>query len=260
MIRMLLTIVLALSVCFSGLPAQEAAVPVQKQVEITFVGHACFVITTSEGTDIVCDPTGVEGYSLPRDLEADIVTVSHQHFDHNNVSAVGGDPIVLHGMVGESHDGFGHEFVPVDSQFGDVHIHTVECHHFPPEESPIMNAIFVFAFDGITVAHLGDIGVPLTAEQAGDVGPVDILMIPTGGKYTLELEELDAQISQLSPKVVIPMHFATDVADFVPNTQEDFLKGKQHIMKIDGYTYRLNPERLPEQLTYVALEYYGQSD
>jgi L-ascorbate metabolism protein UlaG (beta-lactamase superfamily) len=142
--------------------AQTADTSATPQISISFIGHACFQITSSAGTRIVCDPSAVEGYKFPDNFTADIVTISHQHFDHNNKAAVTGSPLVLEGMQWTGNDARFHKFMATDTQVGDVHLRTVECHHFPPELSPVNNAIFVYAFDNLTVVHLGDIGVLLT--------------------------------------------------------------------------------------------------
>jgi L-ascorbate metabolism protein UlaG (beta-lactamase superfamily) len=80
-------------------------------------------------------------------------------------------------------------------------------------------------------------------------------MIPTGGEYTLDLAEVDRQIAQLKPRVVIPMHYATEVVDFVPYSANHFLEGKSNVVRVDGNTWSFDPRTLPAELTYMVLEY-----
>jgi len=225
-------------------------------VIFTFYGQACFIMTTSQGTRILTDPMMLDGYPLPEDLTADIVTVSHLHRDHNYVEAAKGKPRVLYGMQGKEGDELHHTFVPVDEKIKDVRIFNVLSNHFDPNMNPTANAIFVFEFDGIRVVDLGDIGTVLSVEQLKKVGQVDVLMIPVGEKYTVTLSQADSIVTQLKPKMIVfPMHFKTDAAQFLPTTAEDFLKGKPNVERIAGNTYLLNPMKKEAGMKYVLLDY-----
>jgi L-ascorbate metabolism protein UlaG (beta-lactamase superfamily) len=226
------------------------------QATFTFYGQACFMITTSQGTRIVTDPMLLDGYPLPKDLTAEIVTVSHNHRDHNYVKAINGKPRILYGMEGKTDDASDHKFIAVDEKIKDVRIYNVLSNHFDSDLNTTRNAIFVFEFDGIKVVHLGDIGTLLSEEQLKKIGNADVLMIPVGGKYTVTLEDADFLVSQLQPKLVVfPMHFRTEAAKFLPATAEDFLKGKSNAERIKGRTYKLDlSSRLPA-MKYVLLDY-----
>jgi L-ascorbate metabolism protein UlaG (beta-lactamase superfamily) len=225
-------------------------------VTFTFYGQACFMMTTSQGTRILTDPMKLDGYPLPQDLTADIVTVSHLHRDHNYVAAAKGKPRVLYGMQGKSGDELHHSFVPVDEKIKDVRIIDVLSNHFDPKVSPVSNAIFVFEFDEIKVVHLGDIGTVLSTEQVKKIGTPDVLMIPVGGKYTVTLSQADSIVAQLKPKMIVfPMHFKTDAAQFLPTTAEDFLKGKPNVERIAGNRYMLNLATKNTGMKYVLLSY-----
>ncbi|MFC2082154.1 MBL fold metallo-hydrolase [Bacteroidota bacterium] len=231
----------------SSIYSQDSA-----QVTIKWYGHSCFMMTTSEGTRIVTDP--VNKWYKYQPHRAEVVTVSHNHSDHNAVQIVWNNPKILYGKTRNESDQE-QKFIKIDETFRDVHIYSVNSHHFKPDHSPCLNAIFVFEFDGLRIAHLGDLGRVLTPEQLEEIGKIDVLMIPVGGYYTVEINEADEIIAQLNPKIVFPMHYRNDVVDFLPNTVEDFLNGKKNIQEIDGSEYIISTAILPQRLTYVVLDY-----
>jgi L-ascorbate metabolism protein UlaG (beta-lactamase superfamily) len=224
------------------------------ELKITWFGHACFLITTPDKTTILTDPIDYEEYKIPEEVIPSVVTVSHNHFDHNQVGAVSGEPKLIYGLTREE-IGPEQKFIPVDDTLNDVRIYNVKSNHFKPEESPVLNAIFVYEFSGVRIAHLGDLGRTLTEEQIDKIGKIDILMIPVGGKYTVELAEADTLVAQLNPTMaVVPMHFRTRVADFVPNTADDFVKNKSNIVRVPGNEYIFNLKEKPDSIQYVVFD------
>ena len=223
-----------------------------KQVTFKWFGQACFLVVTINNTKIITDPVAMGDYGVPKDIKADIVTVSHEHFDHNKVETVSGNPVVIRGLTAGAK-----EFAKIDRTVKGVKIYTVPSYHDKEQgRKRGLNAIFVFEFDGIRVVHLGDLGHVLTQEQISKIGKVDVLMIPIGGKYTIYGEDADKVISQLKPKMVVfPMHFKTDVADFLPYSADNFVKGKENVKRIDGNCYKLDISNPPEKLEYVILNY-----
>ena len=223
-----------------------------KEVTFKWFGQACFLIVTSNNTKIITDPVSMNGYNVPKEIKADIVTVSHEHFDHNKVESVSGSPIVLRGLVNG-----GRRFAQIDRTIKDVRIYTVPSYHDKEQgKKRGLNSIFIFEFDGIRVVHLGDIGQTLSSEQINKIGKVDVLMIPVGGKYTIYGKDAEKIVSQLKPKLIVfPMHFKTDVANFLPYSADDFVKGKKNVKKIDGNCYKLDLDNLPKKLEYVVLNY-----
>jgi L-ascorbate metabolism protein UlaG (beta-lactamase superfamily) len=223
-----------------------------KEITFKWFGQACFLIVTSNNTKIITDPVTMGDYSVPKEIKADIVTVSHEHFDHNKVEAVSGNPIILRGLTSGAK-----EFAKIDRTIKNVRIYTVPSYHDKVQgKKRGLNAVFVFEFDGIRVAHLGDLGETFSNEQINKIGKIDVLMIPVGGKYTIYGKDADMIISQLKPKLIVfPMHFKTDVADFLPYSANDFVKGKENIKRIDGNYYKLDLNNLPKKLEYVILNY-----
>lgn len=181
-------------------------------MRIEWLGHACFLITSGGGTRIVTDPFNEEvGYPLPR-VEADIVTVSHQHFDHNAVAVVGGRPRVVEG--------------PGDHRPEGVSVRGVSTFHDQEEgRKRGTNTVFVITVDGLNVCHLGDLGHLLSPEQVRLIGPVDVLLVPVGGTYTIDAAEAAETVTALRPRVVIPMHYKTGYINF-PITGVDEFTGR----------------------------------
>jgi len=236
--------------CAGALSATETP----GQTTVTWYGQACFLITTPQGTKILTDPIELKDYKVPTDVVTDVVTVSHNHFDHKAVKTVSGNPEIIYGKTREESDPE-QKFIPVDKKIKDVRIYDVVSNHFPPAHSPILNAIFVFEFDSLRIVHLGDLGLTLTPEQIERIGRVDILMIPVGGEYTIWGPSADTVVAQLRPtRAVIPMHFRTGIADFLPYTADDFVKGKEKVERIAGNKYIIDMKAAPSEMKYVVFD------
>jgi len=161
-------------------------------MKIKWLGQSAFQIQSN--SDLVMDPYGPKVGELPSELSADVVTVSHQHFDHNYTKGVSGNPQIIDGPGQFSVKGF--EIKGIKS--------------FHDDENGTKrgeNTIFRISAEGLTLCHLGDLGHLLTPEQIQEIGSVDILMIPVGGHYTIDADEAVRVVSQLNPKIVLPMHY-----------------------------------------------------
>ncbi len=232
--------------CFSMLSWTGLSLKAQ-EVTFRWFGQGCFLMVTSQNTKIIVDPMQIAGYKIPSDIKADIVTVSHEHGDHNKVDAVSGSPIVLRGLSGEV----------IDRKIKDVRFFTVDSFHDDTQGSQRgKNAIFIYEFDGIRVAHLGDLGHVLTDAQVQKIGKIDVLMIPVGGTYTIFGESADKVVMQLKPRMIVfPMHFKTDQAQFLPYSGEDYIQGKANSEKLDGNSFSFNPKSPPSSLQFIVLNY-----
>jgi len=225
-----------------------------RNVTFTWYGQSCFLITTPQGTKILTDPIELKDYKVPYDVVPDVVTVSHNHFDHNAVGTVSGHPEIVYGKTREESDPE-QKFIPVDKKIKEARIYNVVSNHFPAGVSPVLNAIFVFEFDSLRIVHLGDLGMTLTPEQIEKIGRVDILMIPVGGKYTIFGPTTDSVVAQLKPtRAVIPMHFKTRVADFLPYTADDFVTGKTNVERVSGHEYAFVLNSPVAGLKYVVFD------
>jgi L-ascorbate metabolism protein UlaG (beta-lactamase superfamily) len=218
-------------------------------VSIRWFGQSAFRVTTSGGTTFVIDPVNFKGYRMPEGTTGAIVTVSHEHMDHNAVETVSGTPLVLRGTDSNC------EVVnAVDTTLGGVRIYTVPSYHDPGHHG--RNAIFVFEFDGLRLVHLGDIGTVLTEEQIAAIGEVDILMIPVGGMYTIAAPGADSIVNQLHVRrLVFPMHYQTEAFEGLPYTAEPFLEGKKNVRRLDSSEIAIDPRERPAALEYVVLTY-----
>jgi len=164
-------------------------------MKIRYLGHSCFALTESTGTTVVTDPYGDVGFRMP-EVEADAVTVSHSHYDHNNVGGVKGDPVVI--------DKEG------TYEIAGVGITGVKSYHDDENGSKRgENLIYKFRIDGLEVCHLGDLGEECSASLIENLLPVQVLLIPVGGKYTIDAEQAKEYVDRIMPSIVIPMHYKT---------------------------------------------------
>ncbi len=210
-------------------------------MELRYYGHSMFGLIAG-GKTIVIDPFNDDiGYPKPK-VTPDAVVISHEHFDHNNVGLVGGNPKVIRCLGHE-----GKTWASIDERVGPVHITGLGCYHDAEQGGARgLNTILIFEVEGLRVVHLGDLGHLLTDEQARAIGKVDVLMIPVGGHYTIGPAEAEKVITQLKPRVVIPMHFKTGVnASWPIGTIDDFLKGKAGVKRV-GASITITAQSLPK--------------
>lgn len=168
---------------------------------IQWYGHSCFKILTKpegrgSGDDVVIftDPFDRSIGLRPPQGKADIITVSHQHYDHNNVSALKGDPAVME--------------LPGEYSIKGVSITGINSFHDKVQGAERgLNTIFAIESEGIRFCHLGDLGTNLDKKQLEEVNGVDILAIPVGGPCSLTAKEAQAVVEQIDPKIVLPMHY-----------------------------------------------------
>lgn len=211
-------------------------------MEIKWHGHSCFEITSEEGMVIVTDPyDGSYGYPVP-ELTADIVTVSHEHRDHNNVAAIKSEPEVVKG-AGE-HICKGMRFYGVKTY-----------HDTSSGAERGENTAFLFDVDELRLCHLGDLGQVLEASQLRSIKEkdVDVLFIPVGGVYTIDAKGANEVLGQLEPKIAIPMHYKTPPLRLNIQKVDPFLKGKTRVIREKRLVVR--KEDLPEEPEIVVLDW-----
>ena len=161
-------------------------------MKIKSLGHSSFQIKSK--SDLVIDPYDPKIGKLPQGLTADVVTVSHQHFDHNYTDGVSGNPQIINEPGEFSIKGF--EIKGIKS-----------FHDNDDGKSRGENIIFTIDTEDIKLCHMGDLGHVLTPEQIQEIGKVDILMIPVGGFYTIDADQAVQVVNQINPRVVLPMHY-----------------------------------------------------
>ena len=211
-------------------------------MKIQYLGHSCFKLTESTGTTIITDPYKGIGYELPKGLKADAVTVSHSHFDHNHVKAIGGHPRVL------DKEGF--------YELPGVEITGIKSYHDNQGGRQLgENIIYKFRMDGLEVCHLGDLGEECSSELLEMILPVNILLIPVGGTYTVDAELAKEYVDRIMPEIVIPMHYKTRSLNLDLDKADAFLDlfddEETEISGLD--TLEFSREDLTEEKTKIIL-------
>ena len=213
-------------------------------MKVKWLGHASFLITSEDGTRIITDPyaTGM-GISYGDIKEnADVVTVSHDHGDHNNAAAVSGNPQVVKGAGVQEAKGI--QFKGIAS----FHDETQGSERGP-------NTIFCFTVNGVSLCHLGDLGHQLSDEQAAEIGDLDVLMTPVGGFFTIDAAAATQIVEKLQPRVVIPMHYSTEKCAYPISGVDEFLKGKADVKRMDATEAEFSKSGLPSSTEIVVLKH-----
>lgn len=214
-------------------------------MDIIHLGHSSFRIKGKNAT-LVTDPFSGEatGLKFPK-TEAEIVTVSHQHADHNFAGSgkweVGSETLIISG--------------PGEYESKGVKILGIPCFHDSSSGSERgRNTIFKITMDGVNICHLGDLGHKLEAAQVDFLDGVDILLIPVGGVYTIDAKIAAEVVAQLEPKMVIPMHYSVPGLKFQLDPVENFLQemGKPEIKPQPKLT--VSKDKLGEEMEIVILE------
>lgn len=167
---------------------------------IQYYGHSCFKLVTKPGgratEDIVFffDPFDKETGLKPPQGQADVVFVSHGHHDHNNVSALKGDPVVIE--------------TPGEYAVKGINVVGLDAFHDQVEGAEKgRTTIYILEVEDLKICHLGDLGSELTSKQLEEIDGVDILFVPVGGGYTLDGKKAAELIRKIEPAIVIPMHY-----------------------------------------------------
>jgi len=160
---------------------------------LKYLGHSAFTIKTKDAR-LLMDPYDASiGMKLPK-VEADIVTISHHHSDHDSIDAVSGDPLVVDW--------------PGEYEKSGIRIIGVSTYHDAEKGAKRgENTVFVVEADGVRIAHLGDLGHTLTDAKIDEIGDVDVLLVPVGGHYTINAKQAVEVARKVGARIVIPMHF-----------------------------------------------------
>jgi L-ascorbate metabolism protein UlaG (beta-lactamase superfamily) len=182
-------------------------------MQVEWYGQSAFRLSGG-GSTVFIDPFGdvsrltSQGlqfdYPAIRDVEADLLLVTHEHGDHNAVELIDGDPVILRARAGTHESPIG-EVVGVASEHDDA---------AGTQRGP--NTIFVFSLDGVRVAHFGDFGQSsMRDQQAEAIGEVDLLFVPVGAGPTIDAEQAAAIAERLGAKWIVPMHYRTERVSFL---------------------------------------------
>jgi L-ascorbate metabolism protein UlaG (beta-lactamase superfamily) len=209
-------------------------------MKVKYLGHSSFLITADAGVRIITDPYHTDENLTYGEIResADIVTVSHDHFDHNNVAAVRGNPEVVRGSA----------------RVKGIDFKGIPCYH--DDAGGTMrggNTIICFEVDSVRVCHLGDLGHRLSDEQVAGLGEVDILFVPVGGFFTIDARAATEICDRIKPRVVVPMHFKTDKSLPELAAVEDFIHGKADVDRLDSSEIEFKGAELTTGTKIIAL-------
>jgi len=206
-------------------------------MKVKWLGHAAFLFTADDGTKILTDPyvpgayDGAVGYGKIEEV-ADIVTVSHEHADHNGARDLPGKPQVLKGSGEWAIKG--------------VKIKGVATFHDPTKgKERGTNTIFIYEVDNLRLVHLGDLGHILDEGVLTVLGRVDVLFVPVGGVFTIDAHQAAELVKMVKPRLVIPMHYKTPKLGFGIAGVEDFLKLAPGVKQVGKSEVEVKPALLP---------------
>lgn len=194
-------------------------------MNITYLGHSSFLLKNSNG-NVLTDPydSAKMGRKFPK-IEADIITISHEHDDHNARNAVEGQPLIID--------------IPGEYEKHDIRISGFETYHDKQQgQERGKNTIFKIEMDDVSILHCGDLGHILTSELIDEIDGADIVLIPVGGYYTIDADEARQVVEKLEPSIIIPMHYKA--ADMNPEIMNNLAPVEDFLAKI-GVT---EPERM----------------
>lgn len=217
-------------------------------VRIRWHGHACFEIVSGDGLSIVIDPHDGSSIGIkPPEVKADIVLISHNHFDHNAYRVVSKPSTqVVMAKKGEFQIG----------PHNEIKVRGIMAYHDKyrgrRRGSVIMYKLTV---DNLDILHMGDVGHILTAEQVSEVGSLDIALIPVGGTFTIGPEEAWRILEVLKPRIAIPMHYWIPGINLPLHSVDDFINRASEgwkVVRVDSNEVSVTKEALPPSpLVYV---------
>lgn len=193
---------------------------------ITWLGQACFKIKNKDLT-LITDPFGPETGLKPVKGRPDIVTISHSHPDHSYLNGIMGNPFIID--------------TPGEYERKGIYIVGIPTFHDSKEgHERGNNIIYRYLMEGMVLVHLGDLGHLLSEEVVDRLGDVDILFLPVGGVYTLAPDKLPELVSQIEPRLVIPMHYKIPGLAYPLEKVEKFCKeiGVPHKEQLDKLTVK----------------------
>ena len=216
--------------------------------KIVWAGQSCFEISVSNAKDsqatIVIDPFDEKiGLKLPN-LQADVLLVTHGHSEHNNIKGIKGEPFVIDG--------------PGEYEVKGVFVQGINAFHDDAQgKERGLITLYTIETEDMRFCHLGDLGQKeLTDEQVELIGRVDVLMMPVGGKYTIDASCATKIIGQIDPKIVIPMHYALPKLAVDLDGVEKFLKaiGKTNLEAQDKLTVKASTLPKDNDMQIVVLK------
>ncbi|MDC0977766.1 MBL fold metallo-hydrolase [bacterium] len=214
-------------------------------LKIKYLGYSCFLFETYDGVKVITDPYNDSvGYTMPKIVEADVVLVSHAHPAHCCIDIVKGSPAIIQGEG--------------QRELNWIKINGINSYHDSFNGKNLgINTIFCWDMRAVRFCHLGDLGHRLSERTISEIGKVDVLLIPIGGKTTVSLTEVEDLIEKIDCKYIIPMKYRTvenqeeinDLNDFIHNKKNIIVPKKKNEFRIDRKNITINKKKI------VVLEY-----
>jgi len=213
-------------------------------MEITWYGRACFRLKGREAT-VITDPSPPATGFVAGKHDVDLLTISHAHADHAYTRSIKAGLTITR---------------PGEYEYHDLLVTAVRSFHDGEGGAARgENLIVAVEIDGVHICHLGDLGHLLTEEQLSELGPIDVLLVPAGGTFTITPAEAAEVVSQVSPKIVIPMHFALEGKSTDLLGPELFLHELAVTDPIRQPKAVIHSSSLPEETQVVMLEARGRT-
>ena len=254
MLQALRRFFVAAAIATAFLTASVAQATSRPVAHLTWYGQSCFLLESASGTRILMDPVAANlGYLPPADLHADAVTISHEHPDHNNLAIVQGRPRIFRGLTPDKKG-----WIRIDDRVKDITVRSVGVYHDQKRGAELgLDTVFVFETGGVRIAHLGDLGHPLTDQQISAIGSVDVVLVPVGGGTTVDAQEATHVVDQIRPRLlVIPMHFKTDAFTGKDlSTVDAFLSGRPNVRREKSNRIAITGLRYKPSAEVVVLDY-----
>jgi L-ascorbate metabolism protein UlaG (beta-lactamase superfamily) len=204
-----------------------------KAFKLRWYGQSFFQLETPSGKKVVFDPHAIPEFARVQSVAADIIVCTHLHNDHAQPEVIENYKAarIFHGLK-EKGKARTPDWNKVDEKVGAIRVRNLGTYH-DAENGMVRgkNSVFVVEADGLTFCHLGDLGHELSAEQAKAIGPIDVLMVPVGGIYTINGEQARKVVAALKPRLfVVPMHYGLPgYDDLLP--VDEFLDGLSNVKK-----------------------------
>lgn len=211
-------------------------------MDIKWYGHSCFRLRDRAGI-VVTDPfPRTLGYERPPRLRADIVTISHEHENHSDLRGFQGEPFVING--------------PGEYEVSGIFVTGIRTFHDNKKgKDRGFNTIYLIQYEDMSVCHLGDLGHVPSQEQVEELNEVDILLVPVGGAGALTAAQAAEVVSLIEPRLVVPMHYRTEVYSGQLEPVEKFLKEMGLKEVPTEAELKVTKNQLPEETQVVLLSY-----
>jgi len=207
-------------------------------VDITWLGHACFRLR-SEEVVVLTDPFPLSLGLRPDTRPATVVTVSNSHPNHSNSEEVTGEPRVFS--------------APGEYEYRGISVRGVMTPQSPETPREQRSVAYTMEIDRVNICHLGDISAPLSPVQIDELSPVDVLLVPSGGGCTLEIDQVLRVLQDLDPKIVIPMHYNIPGVD-VPLQDVDVFLRRMGLSEVQSQPRLVvTASNLPDDMRVVVL-------